>query len=52
MTRDEYQLRKAAHMFGWWGGGGGGRTSMCGMAKDLKIIVFFRITKYIEKLML
>ncbi len=33
MTQDNYNLRKAAHVFvGWWGVGG--RTSICGMAKD------------------
>jgi len=33
VTRDGFELRKAAHVFGWWWGSGG-RTSICGMAKD------------------
>ncbi len=33
VTQEDYELRKAAHFFGWWWGVGG-RTSICGIAKD------------------
>ncbi len=49
MARDEYELREAAHIFGWWVGGGPVINQWFRMAKDKKILAFFgtfsRITK-------
>jgi hypothetical protein len=53
VTQDDYELKKANHVFGWWGGGGGagGEPACLGWPRikiSLLVWNFFQNHKIIE----